>query len=371
MPILRPEIAALTPYEVGRPIEEVVREHGIDPADVVRLTANESPEGPFPGVMEAVTEAMRLSNRYPDNDATELVRRLAAELGVEPSNILMGNGSVALICDLAAAVGGAGTNVVYGWPSFVMYRFAAVWAGASHREVPLDDRHRLDLEAIGRAIDDGTRVVYLCNPNNPTGTVLSYAEVEAFARSVPDSVLVVVDEAYHDFVDDTGYSTATHLALELPNAVVLRTFSKIYALAAHRIGYAVGRADTLAAVRRAQQPLTVSRIAQAAALASLGQPDEVARRAALNAAGRHHLGGALAERGLSPVPSQANFVYFSLPTADSQAVSDLLTRRGVIVRPMSRGLMRVSVGSDPDNRRFLSALDEVLEEIGGAEGMDR
>jgi histidinol-phosphate aminotransferase len=363
MPILRPEIAALTPYEVGRPIEEVVRERGIDPANVVRLTANESPDGPFPGVYEAAMAAMHLSNRYPDNDSLELTAALAAELGVGQPNLLMGNGSVALIAEITSAVGGVGTNVVYGWPSFVMYRFAAIWAGAAFKEVPLDASFELDLAGVAEAIDDQTRVVFLCNPNNPTGTIRSADDIEAFIRSVSSDVLVVVDEAYHDFVTDDRYRTAIPLAVELPNVVVLRTFSKVYALAAHRVGYAVGRHETLVELRKVQVPLVVSRVAQAVAMASLGQPEEVARRVATNSAGRHHISGALAERGLQQVDSHTNFIYFKMPEEDSRMVSDEFTNRGVIIRPMSKGWMRVSVGSEADNRRFVEALDEVLGDL--------
>jgi histidinol-phosphate aminotransferase len=360
VPTFRPDIAALTRYEVGRPIEEVVREHGIDPADIVRLTANESPEGPFPGVTEAVLEALRYSNRYPDNDARDLGRALAGELGVDFENLLFGNGSVALLSDIANAVGGTGTNVVYGWPGFVMYRFAAIWAGSEYKEVPNTPDHRVDLDGIAAAIDEKTRLVFLCNPNNPTGTIRSSAEISEFVDSVPDSLLVVIDEAYHDFVEDDRYSTAVPMATRRDNVVVLRTFSKIYSLAAHRIGYAVGTRATLGELRKIQQPLTVSRVAQAAARASLGQPGELARRAEANAAGRHHLLGVLAERSLEHADSHTNFIYFRMPGTDSRAHSDAFTRLGVIIRPLSGGWMRVTVGSEVENRRFVSALDVVL-----------
>jgi histidinol-phosphate aminotransferase len=267
---------------------------------------------------------------------------------------------VALIAEITSAVGGAGTSVVYGWPSFVMYRFAAIWAGASFREVPLNAEFELDLEGLADAIDADTRVVFLCNPNNPTGTIKPADQIDAFARSVPPHVLVVIDEAYHDYVTDARYHTAIPLAVELGNVVVLRTFSKVFALAAHRIGYAVGRAETLVELRKVQVPLVVSRVAQAAAMASLGQPAEVARRVELNAAGRHHVSGALTERRLIHVESHANFIYFKMPGDDSGSVSDEFTKRGVIIRPMSRGWMRVSIGSGDDNRRFIETLDEVL-----------
>lgn len=365
MPRYRPEIAALSPYEVGRPIEEVAREMGLDPHEIVRLTANETPFGPFPGAVDAGIEAVTRSSRYPDNDLWDLSRALADELGVERSNLMFGNGSVALLVDMVNAVGGPDTNIVYGWPSFVMYRFAAIWAGSDYREVPLDSGWSFDLEAIRSRVDHQTRAVFLCNPNNPTGTIIPGDELEDFIAGMPDSVLVIVDEAYHHFVEDERYQTAIPHALESGNVVVLRTFSKIYGLAGHRIGYAVGRSDTFGELRKAQQPLTVNTVAQAAALASLGQPEEVERRVRANAAGRHYLAGVLSERELAQIESHANFIFFEVPGGDASAASDLFTNEGVIVRPLSAGWIRVTVGSDEENRRFVSALDRVLESLRG------
>jgi histidinol-phosphate aminotransferase len=363
MPTFREDIAALTPYEVGRPIDEVAREHGIDPARVIKLTSNESPEGPFPGVVEAAAAAMARSNRYPDPSLWDLGHRLAAELGVEFSNLLFGAGSVALLVEIANAVGGPGTKAVYGWPGFVMYRFVSVWAMTKWVEVPLDDDHELDLEGIAERVDGDTRVVYLCNPNNPTGTIKTAEEVRRFVDGLPESVLVVIDEAYHDFVTDDRYRTAIPLALERPNVVVLRTFSKIYALAAQRIGYGVGQTATLREIRKAQAPLTVNQVAQAAALASLGQPEEVRRRREGNGAARRFIEATLSERRLEFPKSHTNFVYFRMPDPGSRVLAAEFTRRGVIIRPLSRGWMRVTVGSESENRRFVEVLDEVLDAI--------
>lgn len=365
MPGYRPEISALRPYEVGRPIEEVARELGIDPGSIVKLASNESPEGPFPGVVEAAAAAMAESNRYPDPDVWDLSHALAGELGVEPANLLFGNGSVALLADFANAVGGPGTRAIYGWPSFVMYRFVSVWAGSRRVEIPLDENLVFDLDAIGAAVDPDTTVVYLCNPNNPTGTITPGDRVEAFVDSMPDSVLVVIDEAYHEFASHPLYRSALPLAVERPNVVVLRTFSKVYALAGQRLGYAVARPDTLGELRKAQAPMSVNQVAQAAALASLGQPDELRRRVDANAAGRHHLTGVVAERRLPHAESHTNFVFFQMPGGDSHAASERFTRRGVIIRPMSRGWMRVTVGTELENQRFVTALDDVLAEPPG------
>lgn len=358
MPRFRPEITALSPYVVGRPIEEVVREFGMTAADVVKLASNESPEGPFPGVVDAVTPILGMANRYPDNDAWDLVGSLAGELGVEQGSVLLANGSVALIGDIANALGGPGTNVVYAWPSFVMYRFAAVWAGSDAREIPLTDGHGLDLVAMAEAVDSSTSLVFLCNPNNPTGTVLPGDEVEAFVDSMPESVMVVIDEAYHEFAGPP-YRSMVSLAARMRNVVVLRTFSKVYALAAFRIGYGVGHPDTIAEIRKIQAPLTVNRVAQAAALASLGQAGEVARRVRLNDEGRRYLSSALADRGLSWVPSHANFVFFEGP-GDGAALAEKMTRSGVIIRPMGGSWLRVTVGLEEENRRFVEVLDSAL-----------
>ena len=359
MPRFRQDISALRPYQVGRQLEEVARENGLDPSDLIKLTANEGPDGPFPGVVDAVTSVLAQSNRYPDNDCWTLGHELADELRVDFSNLLFGAGSVALLAELVLATGGPDTNIVYGWPSFVMYRFAAIWAGCSHREVPLDSLHRLDLDAMSDAIDDETRVVIVCNPNNPTGTIRSADDIRQFIESVPESVLIVVDEAYHEFVDADEYETLVPLAIDRDNVVVLRTFSKIYGLAGYRVGYAVGRPQTLGEIRKAQAPLTVNFAAQVAARASLGQAGELARRRDENSAHRHHLTGALAERGVEFAESHTNFIYFYLGD-EAEAMVDAMTALGVVIRPMSGGWVRMTIGSADENRRFLTTLDSVL-----------
>lgn len=359
MPRFRPEIAALSPYVVGRQLEDVARAHGLDPDDIIKLTANEGPEGPFPGVVEAATRAMSLSNRYPDNACWELGHALADELEVDFSNLMFGAGSVALLSEIATALGGSGTNMVYAWPSFIMYRFAAIWAGSAYVEVPVDDELGLDLDAMRDAIDDETTIVVVCNPNNPTGTIRAADEIEEFIESVPEEVLVVVDEAYHEFVTDDRHRTQIPAALDRPNVVVLRTFSKIYALAGHRIGYGIARSELLSDLRKAQAPLTVNRIAQAAAIATLGQPEELRRRRDDNAARRRYIAGALAERGIRMAESHANFIFFYLGD-ESERIVEEMTATGVIIRGMGDGWVRVTIGNDDENRRFVDALDTAL-----------
>jgi histidinol-phosphate aminotransferase len=362
MPRFRSEIAALKPYKVGRQLADVARAHGLEPSQIVKLTANEGPEGPFPGVVEAAAQVLAHSNRYPDNDCWDLGQALAIELGVEFENLMFGAGSVALLTEIRQCDGGHGTNVVYGWLRFIMYRFAAIWAGSEHREVPLDPYLSLDLDGIREAVDEDTRVVYLCNPNNPTGTIKPAEAIEAFIDSVPEHVLVVVDEAYHDFVTDNRYRSEIPIALDRSNVVVLRTFSKIYALAAHRVGYAVARSDLITELRKAQPPLSVSQVAQAAALASLGQPEEVARRRSDNSARRHHLVGALAERDIPMAESHTNFIFFELGERAVRVVEEM-TANGVIIRAMSGGWVRVTIGDDDENRRFVEVLDAALAAV--------
>ena len=362
MPRFRPDIAATSPYVPGRSIEEVAAQIGIEPDAIVKLASNESPDGPFPGVIEAATKALHGSNRYPDNDHVELSAALSRWLEVPAHHLWFGNGSVGLLGHIALAVGGPGTSAVYAWPSFIMYPIASRWAMSEAVEVPLDAGHVHDLEAISRAIRDDTTVVYLCNPNNPTGTIVSSGAMDDFIGSVPESVLIVIDEAYHEFVTDDNYATAIPHALQRSNVLVLRTFSKVFALAAHRVGYGVGRPETITELRKAQAPFTVTQIAQTAAAASLLDRDELVRRVEANEAARHQLLGALAERSLPHTPSQANFVYFELEMAGKDAAARF-AERGVIVRPMSGGWLRVSIGNEPENRRLVDALDEVLAGI--------
>jgi histidinol-phosphate aminotransferase len=359
MPRFRPDIAALSAYAPGRSIEEVASRIGIASSDIVKLASNESPDGPFPGVIEAASKALAMSNRYPDNDHLELTAALSQWLDVPAENLWLGNGSVGLLGHIALAAGGPGTSAVYAWPSFVMYRIASRWAMSDVVEIPLDDAHVHDLGAMADAIGEDTTVVYLCNPNNPTGTIVSSDEMSAFIESVDESVLVVIDEAYHEFVTDDSHASAIPHAIRRPNVIVLRTFSKIFALAAHRVGYGVARPETITELRKAQAPFSVTQIAQVAASASLNDRSELQRRVEANQKARHQLMGVLAERSLPHSESHANFVYFELDLAANDA-SARFTEKGVIVRPMSGGWLRVTIGSEPENRRFVEALDEVV-----------
>lgn len=356
MPTYRPDLAQIAPYAPGLPVEEVARRHGLDPARIIKLASNESPFGPYPEALEAMRAIAAESNRYPDNEGYELRNRLAASLGVASASIWLGGGSSELLRTMALAVGGPGTNAVYAWPSFVVYRLGAMWAMSERREVPLDTEHRHDLSAMAEAIDEETTLVFVCNPNNPTGTHLATDDVVAFVESVPERVTVVIDEAYQEFVAAADYRTMASLAAERTNLVVTRTFSKVYSLAALRVGYAIAHPATIAEMRRAQAPFTVTQPGQAAAAASLGDPGRLAARVEDNARGRRLLLDALEDREISHADSQANFVWFH-----SRAEDPFLAYvgEGIIVRTFGDRWVRVTVGTAEENTRFLEALDRV------------
>jgi histidinol-phosphate aminotransferase len=355
-PFARAEIEQLAPYQPGKPIEDVQRELGLE--RVVKLASNEGPFPPFPAAVAAMESAERELNRYPDGGAYRLHAALAELHGVEPEEVCVGSGADGCLDMLSQAALGSGDEVVCGWPSFPSYVIYAAKQGATATRVPLRD-YRYDLDAIAAAIGPSTKIAYVCLPNNPTGTTNTRAELDAFLGRVPDHVLVVVDQAYFEYVGSPDYPDA--IAEHVRNGrrvLVLRTFSKIYGLAGSRVGYAVGPWDVCAAMAKVRRPFDVTTTAQVAALASLDDDAEVARRRLLNAQGLADLTRILAEHGLAPVPGAVgNFVFVELPE-DAAPLFERLLEQGVIVRPMSgfgaRNAFRVSVGT-PEEHRFLEA----------------
>ena len=357
MPTFRSDLEAILPYRPGRPIGEVMREYGID--EVVKLASNENPLPPFPEVQAAVAAAAAGLNRYPDNDTFELTAAIAGHLDVDPARVWTGGGTNTLMLATALAVGGPGTSAVYAWPSFGLYRSGSQIAHTEGIEGPLDAGHRHDLDRMRAAVRADTTIVYVCNPNNPTGTHVAAKSLFAFVDSIPDRVLVVVDEAYCEYAQAVDYHTALPLTRERENVLVARTFSKVYGLAGLRCGYMVGAPATLAELRRVQLPFTVGSLAQVAAVEALRHQDRVAERAERNAAGLKLFFEELAERGIPFADSQANFVYLR-PGDDGEATAAALLPHGVIVRPMGDpGWIRVTVGTDAENRAFFRALDAV------------
>jgi histidinol-phosphate aminotransferase len=359
VPFFRSELAQIRPYEAGRPIEDVARELGADPRSLAKLASNESPFPPFPEVSEAIARAGSGVNRYPDNGLYDLSHAVAASMGVQPDQLWFGGGTSELLRVACHATGGSATSTLYAWPSFVVYRLASILAGSRQIEVPLAAGHIHDLEAMAAAINADSTLIFVCNPNNPTGTHLPAARVEEFISQVPGRILVVVDEAYAEYATADDYATAIPLALERPNVIVTRTFSKVYGLAALRVGYAVGQTATLRELRKAQAPFSVGSLAQVAAVEALRHPDRVAERTRLNAEGRHLVSDEMKSREVEHAPSQANFVYFRIGQETAATLRSFLAF-GLILRGFENGWTRVTIGSEEENRRFIKALDQLL-----------
>lgn len=342
----RPNVAAIPPYVAGKP--PVPRE-GLT---TYKLSSNENPYPPLPGVVAAATAAAERMNRYPDMGNSELYAALSTKLGVPQEHLSLATGSVALIYQLVQAFCEPGDEVVYAWRSFEAYPIAVTTAAASSVRVPVlaDGRH--DLDAMAEAITERTRVVLVCTPNNPTGPAVSQAELDAFLAKVPSHVLVVVDEAYVEFVrmDDPVDGIATYRAHE--NVILTRTFSKAYGLAGFRVGYAVAPAPIAAALRAVSLPFGVSSVAQAAAVASLEREAELLERVDALVAERDRVVFGLAKVGWNVPEPQGNFVWFALGdrTGEFAAAADEV---GIVVRPFAGEGARVSIGETEANDRLL------------------
>jgi histidinol-phosphate aminotransferase len=362
--VFRRAIADLVPYEPGKPVEEVQRELGLD--RVVKLASNEGPFPPFPAALDAMERVARDLNRYPDGGAFALRTALAERHGVRFEEIVVGGGADGVIDLLSQATLDPGDEIVCGWPSFPSYVLDALKLGATPVKVPLRG-HTYDLDALLAAITPRTKLVYVCHPNNPTGTGNPRAELLSFFDRVPEHVLVVLDQAYFEYIDDPEYADGiAELFTAGRRVVVLRTFSKIYGLAGERVGYGVAPDDVVAATSKVRRAFDVTATAQAAAIASIGDEQELARRRAANAQGRAQLEQGLRAHGLEPAgPALGNFLYVEV--GDGRAVFDQLLREGVIVRPLAGfgapEAIRVSVGTEEENAVFAAALGHVLSGV--------
>ncbi len=357
----RPSVNALTPYQPGKPVEDVQRELGL--ARVIKLASNEGPFGPFPAAAEAMARAAGDLNRYPDSGVFRLQAALAERHDVAFDEICVGAGADGCLDMLSQAILDPGDEIVCGWPSFPSYVIYARKQGAATTLVPLRD-YRYDLEALLEPVTPSTKIVYICQPNNPTGTMSTRDELDAYFDRVPEPVLTVVDQAYFEYIDEPGYDDAIERYLKNGRrVVVLRTFSKIYGLAGLRIGYAVGPSRVLGAMAKVRRPFDLTTPAQVAAVASIGDDAEIARRRGVNAAGLARLDEILYEHGLDPVPSVGNFVYVDTG-ADANELFDRLLREGIIVRPLagfgSTTAIRISVGTPEELDEFAAALGRVL-----------
>ena len=357
----KPAVRDIVPYEPGKPVEEVQRELGLD--RVVKLASNEGPFGPFPGALAALERGLSDLNRYPDGGAYRLRQALADRHGARFEEIAFGAGADAVIDCLAQVSLEAGDEIVLGWPSFPSPVIDSLKLGAVPRQVPLRDG-RYDLEAMLDAVGRRTKLVYVCHPNNPTGTMNTRAELDEYFGRVPDHVLTVLDQAYFEYIDDPEYADGIEEYLKQgARAIVLRTFSKIYGLAGLRLGYGVGPAAVVAAIGKVRRAFDVNQLVQEAALASLDDAAEIERRRRDNAGQRPRVEQALRDQGFEPAgPAVANFVFAEVGE-DSRPLFEQLLRAGVIVRPThgfgAPGAIRVTVGTAEENEFLAAALARV------------
>lgn len=346
---LRPDIEVLEPYRQGKPAA----------TDAFKLSSNENPFDPLPAVIEAIASSS--INRYPDGAATELRQRLAERYGVSANEIQVGAGSVSVLAQLISAASGPGDEVIYSWRSFEAYPGLVTVAGATSIRIPNTSDHRHDLTAMAAAVSDRTRAILVCSPNNPTSTIVTHAEFEVFMASVPNTVLVLLDEAYIEFVSTAEAVRGIPLLSTYPNLVVLRTFSKAYGLAGLRIGYAVGPEYVMDAARAAAIPLSVIEPAQRAAIASLQHEDQLLERVARIAVLRDEVWQSLVEQGWDTPRPHGNFVW--LPTGDvTDRAHAIFASHGIIARALGEGL-RITIGEVDSVDKLLTAAAEVIHNL--------
>jgi histidinol-phosphate aminotransferase len=355
-----PGLAALKPYVPGKPLSELEREYGI--SDSIKLASNENPLGPSLKVVEAIRAQLAELTRYPDGGAFALRERIARHHGVDPVRVTVGNGSNDVLDMIARTFLGPGRKSLFSQYAFAVYPLSSMAVGAELEIAPAR-KYGHDLDVMRTLISDDTGVVWIANPNNPTGTRLRDRELRDFVQAVPENVIVVIDEAYFEYVGADDHPDASQWLDTFPNLVVTRTFSKAYGLAALRVGYGLSHPDVADLLNRVRQPFNVDSLAQAAAIAALDDQDYLQRAVALNTAGMAQLTAGIDRLGLHYIPSSGNFVTIDLGR-EAGPVDQALLKLGVVTRPVGNyGLpnhLRVSIGLEKENARFLEALERVL-----------
>jgi len=355
-----PYIRALAAYQPGKPISELERELGLK--DVIKLASNENPRGASPKALAAIREALSDIARYPDGNGYTLKRVLSSRHEIHPEQIVLGNGSNDVLELAARAFLAPGTQAVYSRHAFVVYRLATQACGAQGVEAPAKNFGH-DLDAMLQVTNAQTRIVFIANPNNPTGTLLSVPELQAFLQRLPQQVLVVLDEAYNEYLPDELKTPGAAWLKQFPNLIITRTFSKAYGLAGLRVGYAMAHAQVADLMNRVRQPFNVSSVSQAAAIAALDDQEFVTQSYQLNQRGMMQITQGFKRLGIRFIPSYGNFVCFF--AGDAKALYQNLLQRGVIVRPIGDyGMpewLRVSIGLPEENEKFLKALQLVRE----------
>jgi len=354
-------VANIKPYVPGRPIDEVERELGIK--NIVKIASNENPLGPSIEAVRAMKREAAKVNIYPDGSTYHLRNALADYLQVDSSKIIVTNGSEQLIYFLSAVYLDPGDEIIMGDPSFSVYLIAAQIMNAEAFLVPLDKDYKHDLKAMQAKINSKTKMIYICNPNNPTGTVVSKKELDQFIAAISEDILIILDEAYFEYADEDKQIDGISYLVNHKNVIVLRTFSKIHALAGLRVGYAIADVNIINSLIKVRQAFNVNSIAQAAALASLNDGEHLLQSQEINRRGREYLYREFAGLGLDFVPTQANFILVDIGIDCKTAYWELM-RLGLIVRPGDifgyPTFLRVTIGSDSNNARFIAALRKVL-----------
>jgi histidinol-phosphate aminotransferase len=357
--LANPQLRDLVAYEPGKPIEDVARELGLDPSQIIKLASNENPLGPSPKALEAMRDALNRANFYPDGGGYYLREAIAQKVGLSRENVMLGNGSNEIIEFIGHAFLRPGDEVITAQHAFVVYKLMATLFGARTIEVP-DPNFTHDLDAMADAITERTREIFIANPNNPTGTLVTSEALDRFVERVPEHVIIVLDEAYYEFLESPP-DTLKYIREGRENVVVLRTFSKIQGLANLRIGYGLGGREIMSVLQKTRQPFNANGIAQAGALAGLQDNEHVEKTRRITWEGRRFLENAFKAMGLEYVPSHANFVLVKV--GDGKTVFKTLLQKGIIVRDMTSYQLpewiRVSVGTMEQNERFLSALKDV------------
>jgi len=358
---LNPDLARLPVYQPGRPLEEVARELQRPVAEIIKLASNENPLGPSPAALAAMEKALQSLHLYPDGNAFYLKRKLAGQLGVDPAQLILGNGSNEIIEFIGHALMAPGTDVIVSQYCFAVYPIVTQLFGANLVTVPAQ-AHGHDLPAMLRAVTPKTRVLFVGNPNNPTGTLAPATDIVRLLEELPPHVLLAMDEAYIEFLEAPFDSLARIRSGAHPNLLLLRTFSKIHGLAGLRLGYGIGHPDLIAALEKVRQPFNINALVQAGALAALDDAEHIARTRQNNALGLKVFEDAFRKWRLEFVPSAANFVLVKV--GDGARIFAVLQKLGVIIRPMAGyGLpewIRISVGTPAENARCLTALEQVL-----------
>jgi histidinol-phosphate aminotransferase len=358
---IRPSIGKIKPYVSGKPIEEAERELQI--TGIIKLASNENPLGPSPKALEALNKYAKDVSLYPDQSCYELTRLLAEKLDMPPEYIAVGNGSDELMLLIALAYISAQDEVIMSLNTFSTYEMVSRLMEASIVRINLKN-YAYDLSAMAEAITPKTKLIFICNPNNPTGTINSSKEMDSFLAKVPESTLVVIDEAYGEYVESPDYPESLEYVRNKRNVIVLRTFSKIYGLAGLRVGYAIARPEVIKYMNLVRMPFSVNRLAQMAAPAGLADTEHIKKSLKNNSEGKAFLYKELEKLGVSYLKTEANFIFINL-NDDADAAFLQLMRRGVIVRPLTSfgmpGAIRVTIGTPEQNKKFINALGEFVK----------